>query len=400
VADDSHLSGPTEPMAGDLGPKQDGTLSRKTFLAGAAASVGVASLPFAKAASGAVLAQRRSSKIGGTLRYLGFQGEDDRVGVSAFLKKYHVTIDSTYIGTNPEIITKIQAGGPGRYDVVVQFDRYFKPMLDLDMLEPLDLERIPNYADLYPRFRPAPWTVRNGHVYGIPGWFGFGTFNYRADLVKPAPTSLEILADPRYRGKIAIRSDSTDNVLFVGPELFGYTFDGSKYTHAMLDHVLSFFKEVKKNTKTFATSFGEVKDLLVRGDIVIGSPGWEYINVQARQQHVNVTNWIKAKGPLVAWTDSFAILKGSNNIDTAYAWINAMLSPHAMATSGTSLGSYVSNRKAPPLIQANLRSGMHYSELAGRIERAHWGTLPPPSQSNSKYATLQDFNNGWTTVWG
>jgi putative spermidine/putrescine transport system substrate-binding protein len=67
------------------------------------------------------------------------------------------------------------------------------------LLEPLDYSRIPNAADVDPKF-----TVKGYEKYGI-GFFGYTTtLVYNTDVIKTAPTSWKALWDPQYKGKIAI----------------------------------------------------------------------------------------------------------------------------------------------------------------------------------------------------
>jgi spermidine/putrescine transport system substrate-binding protein len=371
-------------------------IRRRSFLAGGAA-LGAGLL---LSGCGSSTSKADTGKVGGTLRYLGFEGEDDRDAVASFLGENKVKLESSYIPDNASIITKIKTGGEGRYDVVAQNDRYFATMIDLDMLEPLDMSLIPNAEKIYTSFATPPWAARDGKTYAVAAWFGFETLNYRADLVDPKPTSFDIIADDRYKGKYAIRSDATNNILDAGEFIFNYGIDGSKYTQEMLSKVLDFYRTVKPNAKTFATSFGELTDLLVRGDVWIGSPGWEYIDVQAKEQNVDVSHWLRETGPLPAWTDAFAIVKGSQNVATAHAWINAMLAPKAMAETATKLGTFVSNKEAPALMDDKVTSLMGFDSLDANLERAIWGVQPPLTQSDSNYATLDDFNTGWAEIWG
>jgi len=336
---------------------------------------------------------------------MGFEGEDDKKAGKPFLDKYNVTLNSTYIGDNPEILTKYKAAGPGRYDVCAQYDRFIPLMIAQGMVQPLNLDLIPNWSQVYPKFQDVPWIHHDGKVYGVPAYFGFLTaFNYRSDKVLPAPDTYDppysVLIDPKYKGKVGVRSDATDNLLLIGALVYGFGVDGTKYTKDQLKQCLEWAKKLKANTKTQLAGYGELADAFIRGDIWLGTVGWEYISLQCQRAGVRVTHNIQHTGPTPAWTDTYMIFNGAPNVETAHAWINHMISAESMAQSTQSLGSFVSNKNVVSLLPADFSKAMGYASLGDQLDRGIWGVLPAAQQSDSNLATLDDFNGGWEAIWG
>ena len=341
-----------------------------------------------------------SENIGGTLNYLSFEGYDDAEAMQPLAEKYGVVLNSTYIDNNPEILTKYIAGGPGRYDVGLQYDRFFPPMFEHDMLEPLNLDLIPNFEQIYPRFQNANWVQHEGKIYGIPGFFGFlDAVNYRADKIIPAPESYAVLIDPKYKGTVGVRSDATDNLLLIGALIYDFGVDGTKYTKDQLKQCLDWAQKLRDNAKTRVHGYGELADLLIRGDIWLGTVGWEFISLQGQQAGVDVRHMTSKSGPTPAWTDSFFIFKGSQNVETAHAWINQMLSAESMALLAQKLGTFIANPNAVPLLPESIADGMGFAQVNDQLDRAVVGTLPAPEQSDPNLATLDDFNSGWEAIW-
>jgi putative spermidine/putrescine transport system substrate-binding protein len=346
-----------------------------------------------------------TGKLGGTLNYIGFEGEDDKKAGKPFLDKYKMTLNSTYIGDNPEILTKYKAAGPGRYDVCAQYDRFIPLMIDQGMVQPLDLDLIPNWSQVYSKFQDVPWIKRNGKIWGVPAYFGFLTaFNYRSDKVVPAPDTYDppyaVLIDPKYKGKVGVRSDATDNLLLIGALVYGFGVDGTKYTKAQLNQCLDWAKKLKANTKTQLAGYGELADAFIRGDIWLGTVGWEYISLQCQRAGVPVTHNLQHTGPTPAWTDTYMIFNGAPNATAAHAWINHMISAEAMAISTQNLGSFVSNKNVTSLVPAEFAKAMGYASLSDQLDRAIWGVLPAAHQTDTNLATLDDFNSGWEAIWG
>ena len=84
------------------------------------------------------------------MNYIGWQGYDDPLVADNYLDKNGITLERTYIDSNPQLITKIQAGGKGHIDVATPYFGHVNLMLDADLLEPLDMDQIPNFKDMMP----------------------------------------------------------------------------------------------------------------------------------------------------------------------------------------------------------------------------------------------------------
>ena len=68
-----------------------------------------------------------------------------------FTAKYGIKVNYDTYSSNEEMLAKIQAGASG-YDLVIPSDYTVTIMTKQDMLEPIDKNQIPNFANLDPRF--------------------------------------------------------------------------------------------------------------------------------------------------------------------------------------------------------------------------------------------------------
>ena len=119
--------------------RQYGPLSRRSFGyslagAGAAAMLGLSG-------TGAV--------ADANVAYMGWQDYDTGLNVDGWLETNGVTLEPTYIGTNEEIIAAGTAGGVGTLDLCTPAVIYLDIYEQADILEPLDLDRIPNWDLLF-----------------------------------------------------------------------------------------------------------------------------------------------------------------------------------------------------------------------------------------------------------
>ena len=74
-----------------------------------------------------------------TVTFLGWQGYDDPVAFDDFLKTKDITLNTTYIGNNDEIVTKLRGGGIGTIDIVTPYMGYIPLLVKLDLIQPIDV---------------------------------------------------------------------------------------------------------------------------------------------------------------------------------------------------------------------------------------------------------------------
>ena len=115
-------------------------LSRRRVLQGAAALGGLAALGLPRQAHAAT-----------TMTWMGWQGYETPILAGTFLKDNDIDFQPTFIASNEEIITKLQAGGIGKTDLITMYFGYLPLMAEGGLLEPVD----PSKIDAVRRPHPA-----------------------------------------------------------------------------------------------------------------------------------------------------------------------------------------------------------------------------------------------------
>ena len=91
------------------------------------------------------------------------------------------------------------------------------------LILPLDLSKLPNFADLLPTFKP--YVEHRGETYAAPIAAGPYGLAYNTRYFDEPPTSWNILWDPKYRGQYAITNGIFEVNLYVTALAMGYTRD-------------------------------------------------------------------------------------------------------------------------------------------------------------------------------
>ena len=142
-------------------------LRRRDFLAASGATAAGAALPWrpAHAASTEILWS--------TWNNLGLPEYID-----PFTKATGIKVDQSYITTDDEQFAKFKAGGAADVDVFVPGQWEMSRYIASNLVQPLDLTKIPNAAHMYPVFRDQKLNKKDGKQYALPYYWGINTIVY------------------------------------------------------------------------------------------------------------------------------------------------------------------------------------------------------------------------------
>ena len=108
-----------------------------------------------------------------------------------------------YFTSNEELLAKLQAGGTG-YDVIVPSDYMVAIMIKSDIIQPLDMSKIPNFKNIGENFKGLPYDPNN--EYSVPtsgGPRASSTTRKRSGKAE----SWDPMWNPEFEGKIGMLND-------------------------------------------------------------------------------------------------------------------------------------------------------------------------------------------------
>lgn len=330
-------------------------------------------------------------EIGGTLRMVIWDGYDDKEAFKPFLAKYGVKTQPTYIGNNEEIFTKLRAGGVGSIDLVTPYHGYIKVLYDADLLQPLDYSRLPNSKDYLENFGKPEWNTFDDQTYSAPFIWGTDPMMYNEKFIKEPPQSWKDVLKPEYKGKVVMVDDTLGQIM-VWAKVLGYD-PPVELTPEQLDDVIKFLMEIKKKqARTFASSWGDMADIMARGDAWISTGGWEAIRNFAADKGAQVNYTHPAEGDF-AWTDSWCIPKDAPNPDAAYAWIDWILGAEPQAQMDKNLSGGAVTQTAIDKLDPETKRIFPYDNLDEVFSKAP--NYPMPPREPGELTTLDDWNKAW-----
>src|SRR5574340_1586746 len=107
-----------------------------------------------------------------TLSLLVWEGYADESAVRAFEEIHHCKVKASYMGSSDDLVAKLRGGSASNYDVISPSSDVATSIARAGLAEPLDLSKIPSYAQLSPKLRDLPLVKVNGQTFGVPFMWG------------------------------------------------------------------------------------------------------------------------------------------------------------------------------------------------------------------------------------
>ncbi len=234
-----------------------------------------------------------------------------------FTAKFGIKVNYDTYSSNEEMLAKMQAGASG-YDLVIPSDYTVDIMIKQNMLQPIDLAQIPNFANLDPRFTNKNYDP--GNKYSIPYQWGTSALAYDKTKVPSEPKSWADLWDPKYKGKLVMVDDERE-VIGMALEVLG--FDKNTTDPAQLDQAKAKLIALKPNILLFNGDDPETS--LITGETWAGLV-YNGNAALAKQQNPNIEYICPTEG-CTLWFDNLVIPAGAPHADAALAFMNFMLEP-------------------------------------------------------------------------
>jgi len=262
---------------------------------------------------------------------VNFYNWDTYIGentIEEFEKATGIKVQYDLYADNDELFAKLKGGNPG-YDVIIPSNDYIEQMLDADMLEPLDMSKIPNAANVDPAFMDPAFDP--GRKYSLPYMWGTIGIGYRKSAVDGEIDSwADLLDSDKYAGRIALMNESK-TVLQMALKYMGKSMND--WSDENLAAAEALIIAQKPRVTAFAQDNGQ--DLLLSGEVDLAME-WNGDILQIMEEDDDIGYVVPKEGTLL-WEDAMCIPKGGENIDNAHALINNLLDGNV----GADIAGYV-----------------------------------------------------------
>ena len=259
--------------------------------------------------------------------------------LSDFEKQYGIKVHAAYFDTNETLETKLLAGNSG-FDIVVPTASYFERQIKAGAFLSLDKSKLPNLQNMDAQLMGKVALHDPGNAHGIIYMWGTNGIGYNEKMIKAlmpdAPLdSWRLIFDPAVAAKIAKCGIS---LLDSPAEMLRavYSYLGKDPNSQNADDLLqaeAVLAKIRPYIRNFSSS--EYIEALANGDLCI-SVGYNGDVMQARDRAKEAGKGIEIKYMVpkegsILWFDMLAVPKDAPDPDSAYAFLNYMMTPQVIA---------------------------------------------------------------------
>ena len=221
---------------------------------------------------------------------------------------------------NETMYSKVAPGGTG-YDVVIPSDYMIARMIEEDMLEPLNFDNIPNFADIDPELKNPEYDPEN--LYSVPYMWGLMGVIYNTTMVDPADIgSWDLLWNEKYADDILMIDNSRD-AIGIALKRLGYSYNTTDA--AQITEAVDTLIDQKPILQGYVMD--EIFGKMEGGNAAIGTYYYgDYLTML--ETNPDLGFYIPEEGTNI-YVDAMCILKDAPNKENAEAFINFMCSTEA-----------------------------------------------------------------------
>ena len=246
--------------------------------------------------------------------------------------------------TNENMYPRVVEGAV-HYDVICPSDYMIQKMIENNLLQPLNFEKLPN-AKKYigEKFFEQSRTFDAENKYSVPYCWGTVGIMYNKSMVDDTVDSWTILWNEKYKNKILMQ-DSARDALMVPLKILGRSINETdeKYLEQARDML------IKQKPLVQAYVVDEVKDKMISGEAALGVVfSGEALMITTANPD---TEFVIPKEGTNFWIDSWVITKDAENVDNAHRFIDFMCRPDIAVLNFDYLGYSTPNTEVYNLEQ-------------------------------------------------
>jgi len=301
----------------------------------------------------------------------------DEASIPEFEKQFGVRVNYDVYDGNETLLAKMMAGASG-FDLIFPTQYMIEIMIKLDLLAALDKSKIPNAANIDPRFLKQPFDPEN--AYSLPYTWGGTCLGYRTDQITEPVDSWGLLFDPKYAGRIVMLDDMRE-ILGMALKYLGYSYNSTN--PAELEAAKALLLQQKPLIKAYSSAEPEQK--LFAGD------AWLLHNftgdtLRVLREAPDTIRIVIPKEGASMFIDSFAIPKNAPNKELAHEFINFLLDPQRDARIHNFISYPTSNAAAAPYLD--------------KVIQEFVNSIPPETAAKMEYLKdLGDATPLWDKIW-
>ncbi len=342
----------------------------------------------------------------GQVDLVAWAGYVDDPWKSQFTKQTGCKVNVKEAGTSSEMVSLMRTG---QYDGVSASGNASLQLVAGNDVAPVNVDLVPNYKTIFSDLKNQPYNTVDGVHYGIPHGRGANLLMWNSDDVKPAPTSWDVMLDPKkaakYKGKISAYDDSVyiaDAAVYLKYHDKSLGIDNPyELNQKQFDAAVNLLKEQKPNVGEYWSNATKQISAFANGDDQVGTT-WQYQYFALKDAKHPVASSPASQGFLpkegaTGWSDTWMISSSAKHPNCMYEWMNFIASPKANAEVAETWGEAPAQSKAcSHTTDPNFCSNYHAADPSFWKRVYYW--ITPVADCGNGNTDCKD-NNAWVQAW-
>lgn len=288
--------------------------------------------------------------------YIADGSDEGTLDVNAeFTKLTGIRVNYTTFATNEELYAKLKGGGAS-YDIIIPSDYMISRMIKEDMLEPLNMDSIPNFKYIMDNFKDPEYD--KGSKYSVPYTWGTIGIIYDSTLVEDENIDWDILWNEDYADRI-LMFDNPRDAFAIAQIRLGYSLNTEDNDE--LHKAAELLKEQKKVVQAYVMD--EIFDKMGAGEALI-APYYAGDALTLMDEYEDLAFAIPESGTNL-FVDAICIPKGAKQKEAAQMYINFMCEPDIAYATTDYIGYSTPNSGAFELLDDEIKNdGVSYPDDA------------------------------------
>jgi putative spermidine/putrescine transport system substrate-binding protein len=347
----------------------------------------------------------------GSLNLIAWAGYVEEPWTKPFEEKTGCKVSKKVAGTSDEMVSLMRTG---QYDGVSASGNATARLVDGGNVAPVNVSLVPNYKTIFSDLKNQPYNTFEGVHYGIPHGRGANLLMWNPNEVKPAPTSWNVMFDPKlaakYKGKISAYDDPiyiADAAVYLKahqPELGienPYELNEEQFQAA-----IGLLKEQRPFVGEYWSEAAKQISAFAGGNDAVGTT-WQYQYFALKGEGKPVAASPASQGFLpeegaTGWSDTWMISSEAKHPNCMYMWMNWIVSPKVNAEVAEFFGEAPAQTLACEHTANKNFCNEYHAENPGFWKRVYYWETPVSECGNgsSDCKNYNDWVQAWTSIKG
>jgi putative spermidine/putrescine transport system substrate-binding protein len=342
----------------------------------------------------------------GALNLIAWAGYVEEEWTKPFEEKTGCKVSKKVAGTSDEMVQLMRSG---QYDGVSASGNASARLVDGGDVAPVNVSLVPNYKTIFSELKDQSYNTFDGVHYGIPHGRGANLLMWNTNDVKPAPTSWDVILDPKkaakYKGKISAYDDPiyiADAAVYLKAHQPELGIDNPyELNEEQFEAAVSLLKEQRQFVGEYWSEAAKQISAFANGDSQVGTT-WQYQYFELTGAGEPVAASPASQGFLpsegaTGWSDTWMISSEAKHPNCMYMWMNWIVSPKINAEVAQYFGEAPAQSLACEHTEDPNFCAKYHAENAAFWKRVYFWETPLAECGNGS-SDCKDYND-WVQAW-